>query len=99
MKKIIIGMIEAIQKHFNWILVRPEDCAICGPSRTPSVLDPIFRPKCPPSTDPSFHRRVHPHNPKWPHLRPSYSSAHLEENGHGKGHRGAADCGQRRDRV
>lgn len=40
--------------------MRPEDCAICEPSQTPSVLDPIFHPKCPTLTDPPFHLRVHP---------------------------------------
>jgi hypothetical protein len=67
-----------------------EDCAICEPSQTPSV-DPIFRPKSLTSTDPSYHPRVHPRNPKWVHQHPSYSLAHLEENGHRKGHQGAAN--------
>jgi hypothetical protein len=95
MERIIIGMVGAIQNHFNSrVLVRPEDCAICEPSRTPSVLDPKFRPKYPTSTDPSSHRQVHPHSPKWARLRPSYSSAHLKENGHGKDHQGVAYCGR-----
>ena len=86
------GVLQA--RSMQTILVRPENCAICEPSQTPSVLDPMFHSKYPTSTDPPFHRRAHPRNSKWVHLRLSYSLAHLEENGRGKGHQGAANCGR-----
>ena len=81
------------------ILARPEDCAICEPSQTPSVPVPFARPKYPISTDPSYHRQAHPRSPKRAHRRPSYSSAHLEENGHEKGHQEDANWGRRCDQA